>query len=326
MSDSAFTDDAQVPAAYGGPGWLPRPSSLAEEVASPEGRIWAGLSLSDEWSTLVAVLLHRPGPELDVAGDPNQALMLQAAELALTRVQHDVLAETYRRSGVAVHYVDPPVTPPPNQMFAADLFFMTPEGAILSRPASTVRAGEERWVARRLADLGVPILRSVRGSGTFEGADAMWLDPKSLLLGRGLRTNDEGAAQVKYILEEMGVEVIVTEQPFGTMHLMGQLRFADRDLAFVWPGRLGMAAVEALKARGIRIRLIPDETEARRTGALNFVTLGPGRILMAAGNPNTQAYYQSLGIWCETVAVDELLKAAGGIGCLSGVLSRRGAD
>ena len=48
-------------------------------------------------------------------------------------------------------------------MFVADLMFMTPEGAILGRPASTVRAGEERLVARRLAELGVPILRVVRG-------------------------------------------------------------------------------------------------------------------------------------------------------------------
>jgi len=46
-------------------------------------------------------------------------------------------------------------------MFVSDLMFMTPEGAVLARPASTVRAGEERWVARRLAELGVPILKGM---------------------------------------------------------------------------------------------------------------------------------------------------------------------
>ena len=40
----------------------------------------------------------------------------------------------------------------PNLMFCADLFVMTPQGAILARPASDVRAGEERWVARGLAE------------------------------------------------------------------------------------------------------------------------------------------------------------------------------
>jgi arginine deiminase len=56
--------------------------------------------------------------------------------------------------------------------------------------------------------------------------------------------------------------------------------------------------------------------------ALNFVTLGPRRILMAAGNPSTQAFYGEAGIDCLTVQVDQLVKAAGGICCLTGILHR----
>jgi N-dimethylarginine dimethylaminohydrolase len=44
-------------------------------------------------------------------------------------------------------------------MFVSDLMFMTPEGVFLARPASTDRVGEERRVARRLTELGVPILK-----------------------------------------------------------------------------------------------------------------------------------------------------------------------
>ena len=136
-------------------------------------------------------------------------------------------------------------------MFCADLFLMTPEGAIVGRPASTVRAGEERWVARRLADLGIPIVRTIRGRGTFEGADAMWLDATTVLVGRGLRTNGEGVAQVTSILGEMGVEAIPVDLPWGAMHLMGTLRIADRDLAIAWPGRLAVAAVRPSTAAAI---------------------------------------------------------------------------
>jgi len=168
-------------------------------------------------------------------------------------------------------------------LFVADLMFMTPEGAILARPASTVRAGEERWVARRLADLGIPILRTIRGEGTFEGADAAWLDPHTVLVGRGLRTNAEGVRQVSATLQEMGVAVIEIDLPCGTMHLMDILRFADRDLALAWPGRLAHSAVDALKATGYEVHFIPDEAEARHGFALNFVTLGPRNILMPAG-------------------------------------------
>jgi len=106
------------------------------------------------------------------------------------------------------------------------------------------------------------------------------------------------------------------------MHLMGQLRFADRDLAVAWPGRVPFAAVEALRDRGYTVLFIPDEDEAIRGFALNFVTLGPRRVLMAAGNPTTEDFYKQAGITCHTVEVGELLKAAGGIGCLTGIVER----
>jgi arginine deiminase len=279
-----------------------------------------------EWSLLKAVLLHRPGPELEELADPDQAQMLAPLNASRVREQHDALAQAYRDAGVVVHYVEPAETAPPNLMFVADLMFMTTEGTILGRPASTVRAGEERFVARRLADLGVPILRSVRGKGTFEGADALWIDPQTALVATGLRTNVEGAAQVATLLREMGVEVIQVGLPYGAMHLMGTLRFADRDLAIAWPGRVPYAAVEALRARGYTVLFIPDQGEAVRGMALNFVTLGPRRILMAAGNAVTQSFYEDAGITCRTVEVDEILKAAGGIGCATGILEREAKE
>jgi N-dimethylarginine dimethylaminohydrolase len=308
--------------AYGGQGWSPRTMSLAEEL----GNVWGPAGVSTEWSRLKSVLLHRPGDELKASADPNSVQMIEPLDLACAQAQHDGLAEAYRQAGVRVQYVEPSCQPLPNQMFVADLMFATPEGVILARPASTVRAGEERQVARRLADLGVPIVRCVRGKGTFEGADAAWIDPQTVILGRGLRTNDEGAAQVTSTLNEMGVEVIQVDLPFGTMHLMGMLRFFDRDLAIAWPKRLVHKGVDALKARGYQVVFTPDEREAAYGKAFNFVTLGPRQILMAAGNPQTQAFYESLGVTCHPVPVDELGKAAGAIGCLTGIVEREGVQ
>lgn len=305
-------------AAYGGAGWSPRSTPLRDEI----GRFWGPCGVSSEWAPLKTVLLHRPGPELAALADPDRAQMLAAPDADQARRQHDALAQAYRDAGVIVHYVEPPDMPPPNLLFVADLLFMTPEGAVLGRPASTVRAGEERFVARRLAELGIPILRSVRGTGTFEGADALWLDAGAALLATGLRTNAEGAGQVAALLREMGVEAVLVGLPYGAMHLMGTLRFPDRDLAIAWPGRVPFAAVEALRARGYSVLFLPDEGEIKQRSALNFVTLGPRRILMATGCPITQRFYEQAGIRCETVAVDELAKAAGGIGCMSGILER----
>ena len=286
------------------------------------GKIWTDCGISNEWGQLKSVLLHRPGSELHASADADSVQMIDRLDVDVAAAQHDTLAEVYRSAGVQVHYVEPPTTPDPNQMFVADLLLMTPEGAIVCRPASTVRAGEERWVARRLSEIGIPIVRTISGVGTFEGADALWIDPKTLLVGRGLRTNEAGVAQLSELLNPMGIETVVVDLPIGTMHLMGMLRIIDRDLAIAWPERLAISAVQLLRDMGYTVEFIPDEKEAVQGFALNVVTLGPRNILMASGNPITQEFYENLGITCLTANVDELAKATGSIGCLTGVLHR----
>jgi N-dimethylarginine dimethylaminohydrolase len=315
MKDDQSTYNA---AAYGGENWSPRVASHRDEI----GFLWEACGINAEWTRLQHVLLHPPGPEITALDEPDSAQLLEIPNWELARQQHDSIAQAYKDAEVTVYYVDPAALPSPNLIFCADLFFMTPEGAILSRPASTVRAGEERWIARRLADLGIPILRILRGNAVFEGADAHWLDDKTVLIGRGLRTNQEAVTQITSILNEMNVEVIAVDLPIGTMHLMGILRFLAQDLVLVWPYRLAWSAIEALRNRGYQVAYIPDEAESTHGGALNFVTLGPREILFAAGNPLTQKFLESLGVICHTVDVAELQKAAGGIGCLTGILKR----
>ncbi len=304
--------------AYGGEGWTLRPTSLSEEL----GTLWAKCGINSEYAPLRAVLLHRPGAELAASADPRAVNMLDSLDIAKAQAEHDTLAQTYRNNGIHVHYVKPPEPATPNQMFMADVFVMTPEGAIVARPASRVRAGEERIAAQALANIGAPIVRSIGGRGTFEGADMMWLDPKTVILGRGLRTNDEGARQIATLLGELGISVVQVDLVFGSMHLMGMLRIVDKDLAIAWPGRFVHRGIEALKARGYRVEFLPNELEARNGFALNFVTIAPRKIIMCAGNDTTQKFYESLGIQCIPVKMDELGKAAGAIGCLSGIIER----
>jgi N-dimethylarginine dimethylaminohydrolase len=185
-----------------------------------------------------------------------------------------------------------------------------------------VRAGEERWLARRLADLGIPILRTLSGNSLFEGADAAWLEPETVLVGLGLRTNAEAATEIAEVLATQGVEVLAVDLPYGTMHLMGLLRIVDRDLALAWPRRTPHSAVAALRARGIEVAFLPHEADNRQNAAFNFVTLGPRRIVMAGSYPETADFFAGHGIDCTTVEVTELAKAAGGIGCLTAVLRR----
>ena len=311
--------DKSKASAYGGPGWSPRTNSMRDEI----GKLWSSCGINNEWAQLKAVLLHRPGPEFENITSPDEIQMLEIPNVEKMRMQHDCIAEAYRQAGVTVSYVEPNVTPPPNTVYVADLMFMTTDGVILARPASTVRAGEERFVARRLADMGIPIILSIRGKGTFEGADAMWVNPTCVIVGTGQRTNQEGANQITNILEQMEVEVIIVNLPLGAMHLMGSLRFVDENLAICWPSKMPYAALTALRDRGYEVLLAPDEGELVQGMALNYVSLGPRKIIMAEGNPITQSFYEQVGITCYTVQIDEIMKAAGGIGCLTGILERK---
>ena len=329
MSDpGVISPPADEAAAYGGPNWTARAGSLADEL----GSVWADCGIDSEYATLASVLLHRPGAELLGVTEADEHLMLETPDAARAAAQHDALAEAYRAAGVRVAYVEPgqpagppadgPPLPPPNQMFCADLFVMTPSGAIVGRPASTVRAGEERWIARRLADLGVPILRGVGGRGTFEGADLCWLSPDFALIGRGLRTNAEGAAQVAATLAEIGARAEVVDLPHTSMHLMGEVRFVDRDLAFASAGRIPWTALDRLRHHGYEVRFFPDDHEMMTGFGHNFVTLGPRAILMPDGCPRSRAAYEAAGVECVAVELDEIHKCAGGIGCLTGVVTR----
>jgi arginine deiminase len=304
--------------AYGGDGWSPRTDPLRREI----GGIWAECGIDSEWRPLKAVLLHRPGDELLASVDPDAVQMLDVVDVPKAQAEHDALAEAFRENGVAVHYVDPAGPARPNQMFCADLVFLTPEGAVLARPASTVRAGEERQVARRLAEIGIPIVKYLQGSGTFEGADAMWLSSRTVVIGHGLRTNRDGAEQVAASLAAMGVGSLIVDMPYGTMHLMGMMRFADRNLAVAWPRRTPHALVRALQSEGYEVAFLPEASDHEMNRAMNFVTLGPRKILLEAGYDAMQRFYESLGITCVTVEAQELVKAAGGFGCLTGILTR----
>jgi N-dimethylarginine dimethylaminohydrolase len=309
----------RLSAAYGGEKWSERTASMREDMAE----CWGEWGVSSECGRLRSVLLRRPGPEFDAIEDFDAVQMRSDLNPALARAQHDDLAAVYRSFGVETHFVENGRADKPNSFFIRDLMLMTPEGAIVTRPASTVRAGEERLVSEALGRVGVPVLMTVHGNGTFEGADVSWVDEKLCFLAEGLRTNAEGADQVERMLREIGVaEVVRVGLPCGAMHLDGLLNFLDRDLAVIWPRRTPYAIVQTLKRRGFRFVEVEDEEEAQSRSPMNFVALRPGEILMAAGGKTLQAAYESAGVVCHTIEIGELIKAGGAIHCMTGFLKR----
>jgi N-dimethylarginine dimethylaminohydrolase len=319
MTDPTVSRDQA--ASFGGPGWKPRDATHAEEVEA--GRLWAPYGVSSEVGRLEAVLLAWPGAELDIRDDPDEHLMLDRVDVARIQRQARAIADFFRARGVRVHVHRPAVAPPPNYIFMRDLFFMTPEGAVLGRPAGLQRAGEERWAAEALALAGVPILHTMRGRATFEGADALWMAPDKVLLGTGVRSNEQAAAQLAAVLEPMGAAVERIPLPrTGVQHLLGVVTPLDHDLAAVNGARSDDSLVARLASLGIESLVIPEGEELLDRRSNNFVALAPREVVMPASCPETRALLEARGVRCHELEVGEYIKAAGALGCLTGILSR----
>ena len=93
-------------------------------------------------------------------------------------------------------------------------------------------------------------------------------------------------------------------------------------LTIVWPRRTPHRAVEALRTRDIEVAFLPSSDDFEYRSGFNFVVLGPRKILMVGDNPEAGEFYTGLGLECVETPCDELRKAAGAVGCLTGIVER----
>jgi len=300
--------------------WLALPTSIQEDFPEYWGGDWG---CDSEVGRLQAVLLRRPGKEIEDIADPEACRWLNVMDVGIARDQHDALAELFRSQGVFVHYVENMRDDRPNALFMRDNVLMTPQGAIVGRQAMACRRGEERYAAEALARLGVPIVRTISGAGIFETACCLWVDAGTVIIGKGNRANAEGTAQVEQILGSMGVESFLHFPiPFGYAHIDSIIGFTDKKTAVFDPARLPWDVWTALKNRGFQLLDAPSPKETEDL-ALNFVTLAPGHILMAAGFPETKKFLEDHGIQINEAEISELRKGWGSLHCMTAVLKRQ---
>jgi len=146
-------------------------------------------------------------------------------------------------------------------------------GAIIERPAMVYKRGLEVYIAKRLMELGCPILYTVHGKGVFEASNLWFLNEKTAIIATGLRTNMEGVNQVSHILRMAGVEEIhIAHLPgylqrreyqvggsSGIFHLDMTFGMVDEDLAVIYPGGVDYDTIQYLKQKGINLIEIPEE-------------------------------------------------------------------
>jgi len=298
--------------------WFPKKTTFTEDITE----YWGDWGVASEVDTLKAVLLRRPGKEIENF-DPKKARFSDdPVDVELLRKQHDAVAKAYEDFGAKVYYVEETREDRPNAIFCRDLMFMTPEGAIITRPGMAARRGEERYVAQALAKLGVPILKTVAGDGMFEGANACWIDRETCILSTGSRCNRSGYEQVKTELERMGVTVYHMQQPYSNIHIDGILNPISHDKVLIHAGQVPYDIVDMLKDKGYEILEIPSRTEQSITFACNFVALEPNHILFAKGNPRTLELLLKHGVQVDEIDVSEIVKGRGCLHCITAFLKR----
>lgn len=239
--------------------------------------------------------------------------------------EHDGFRAALEDAGAYV-VVGEPMPEDPDAIYAYDPALMTDAGAILLRPGKEGRRAEPAAIGSDLERAGVPIVTTLTAPATAECGDMFWLDERTLLVGRGYRTNDEGIAQLRALLEPGGVEVIWFDLPhvrgpLECLHLMSFISPLDRDLVVGFLPQMPVRLVELLKDRGLTIVEVPDE-EYDSMGP-NVLALAPRTALALDGNPETRRRMEAAGVDVRTYQGLEIsLKGDGGPTCLTKALDR----
>lgn len=321
------------------PGKPPKPIfdvDYLDELKATWGENWGAQSAVGK---LRKVLLHRPGDENKspiIAEDPAFFNLPEGLpDLEVMQKQHDALAEALRGEGVEVLYLDPkePLTgtygiPLRSACFMHEAVVIK-GGAIIERPAMAYKKGLEVYIAKKLMELGCPILYTVHGKGVFEASNLWFIDSKTAIIATGLRTNMDGVNQIIPILKHAGVEEIhIAHLPgylekrewqvggsSGIFHLDMTFGMVDENLAVIYPGGVDYDTILFLKKKEVNLIEVPEE-ELRKC-APNVLPVAPGKVVIPAGNSETIRSLRKEGIDVIDIDLSEFCKAGGGPRCLT---------
>jgi N-dimethylarginine dimethylaminohydrolase len=150
----------------------------------------------------------------------------------------------------------------------------------------------------------------------------MWIDRETIILGTGNRCNREGAQQVMETLSHMGVKHFIPFHiPFGHAHVDGLMNMIDHDLALIFSWQTSHEVWAELRRREIQVLQAPSVEEVKKA-AINFVCLGPRKVVAPRGNPLTCELLDRHGVEVIEIEMDEIHKGWGSIHCMTAFLKR----
>jgi len=217
--------------------------------------------------------MRGPGPELErirsdawEAGmralvDPDEGWYWESEtppDLDLVQMQYEGLLAALESEGVAIHFAEPADL---RFSYTRDPLVTVPGGAIIGRMGPRMRRGEEPSIARAVASLGMPVLRTITGTGLMEGGSFAKLTPAVAAFGTSIRCNNEGARQLADALRPLGVELLIVPMSGFSIHLDGDFAMATSTrLSSTRPGFRTRSSIASPNSASRRFGAIPTSS------------------------------------------------------------------
>jgi dimethylargininase len=203
-----------------------------------------------------------------------------------------------------------------DSIYVYDPVLVTPHGAILLQPGKAARRGEPDALSR---DLPLPVVGRLENDELAEGGDTVWLDARTLLVGRTYRTNAAGIDGLRRLLP--GVDVLAFDLPHfhgrgEVLHLRSLVNPVAPDFVAAHLPLMPVPLVELLTERGVGVVEVP--VEEFETMGPNVLGLPAGRALALAGNRVTRQRLESAGVEVVEYEGDHISRLGdGGPTCLT---------
>jgi N-dimethylarginine dimethylaminohydrolase len=283
-----------------------------------------------EIGAITRILLKHPREAFRDAASISQqwhALNFTSApDITAAIAEYDRFVSAVDGRGVTLHFLPQAEGTTLDSIYVRDASVVCDRGAILCRMGKPAREGESGAQEAAFRAVGYPIVGAIAAPGRLEGGDVVWLDRRTIAVGRGYRTNDAGIAQLRTLLRDDVDQLIVVPLPHwrgntDVFHLMSIISPIDRDLAIVYAPLMPVPFREFLLERGISLLEVPDEEFA--TMGANVLAVGPRRALMLAGNPISRRRLEAAGVEVIEYDGDNIsTKGGGGPTCLTRPLLR----
>ena len=231
----------------------------------------------------------------------------QAIDIMQARIQHAAYEKCLEETGCNVMSL-PEEPGLPDSVFVEDTAVVLDELAVILRPGADSRKAETAKVANALRPFRK--LFHIVDPGTLDGGDVLRIH-KTLYVGLSLRSNKEGAKQLRNILKPYGYDVVEVEVK-GCLHLKSAVTQVADDTLLINKKWVDPAIFAGMKL----IEIDPSEPYAANALWVN------GLVIYPASFPKTRKKLEEAGIELKIVDASELAKAEGALTCCSLIFNK----